>query len=1123
MALETTDQPSPRLKARYDRLLHERSEVIDDVHQDVAMIEMSNEAFKEIASTDETDKPQATVEQRDESSGIASEALPDESTERISAWDIKGPEYFQDKYLDKKNDIESRNLSDRDRIDSLAALNAKTAKELDGEVEQLMLVLDDPYTELNRDTVQSVIAELDAIAADKRQEADRYRNQLESLALIDTRDLSTEIDRVPKTRDVTESEKGEEGSSARGKTIEPISYKSEVTVAAGIEVRDIQYRSLNANIRRGVIENQLDTAEDLAALIERDEEKLKSVRGETRDSLEQNITRQKLRLLQINDELIAGVEASNAEELAYYAAENRRLLDDISDSEWPTRDSIGPDNLTRGEVMVQLERLAASNEPTSATGERSTLEKRDEVERDLARIEDLALLNEQLRKKSSELQAMEMKQAMATAGAHETDSAIHTDEESDVWALVRDPKSYAPMEEKTYLTPIHKRFSEELTTEKREKLIADEPGLNIDMSFADASNPESSRKLLMAKSNVDKLGVELLAETPDQFTYLTTAIRADSLKAMESQSAGNAANWSGLARERVKEADRLELAVANQQSERDKVEVRQRASRIRTEAETLFQKSAIAATQAEILRIERSRNEESYAHASLALTYQQRKALDDLLDGRSYAVVSSNLAQNEVVVGGNEMIRRDSTLPILTEVENEVADATRETAHETASGVEPAEMDEVESAETGELATSNLTFEPIFADASAANFIPEDLLAQTGGNWLSVVDIIAEKDDFSDVVESMFVATGKEDVYSERNPIPLDPAMPQGLIFQVQVGAYRNSIPQDLFGEFAPVMGKELGNGVTRYRAGLFKLYGQAAAARDKIRSKGYSDAFVVAYLNGEQLTGNDARDILAQARQEEDYMPRAVQPRPATGVSKETTHSESMAIPDYYNDPEAAAATQVEATPGLFFTVQVGVYSKPVKLDQLYNLEHLNSELTASGLIRYTTGRFASIEAATPKKLEARQKGVGDAFITAYLNGTRIPIDSARAVLEIQGDAVLAKELSDKSRTNSETTGTKQEKKTRKKEKAEEGKYIVIMGRFSGDVPQELANLFLDRPDLNIRRIEGPGRGAIYVSSELDSREEALEILDVSRKAGVTTAVMGRMVDGEIREIVAE
>ncbi|MGB6046413.1 MAG: hypothetical protein WBG34_02325, partial [Flavobacteriales bacterium] len=110
----------------------------------------------------------------------------------------------------------------------------------------------------------------------------------------------------------------------------------------------------------------------------------------------------------------------------------------------------------------------------------------------------------------------------------------------------------------------------------------------------------------------------------------------------------------------------------------------------------------------------------------------------------------------------------------------------------------------------------------------------------------------------------------------------------------------------------------------------------------------------------------------------------------------------------EYYNDPAAAPAKQVEAVKGLFFTVQVGVYSKPTALDRLFNITPLNSELTTTGKIRYTTGIFLNEGQAVQRRSGTVALGVSDAFVTAYLNGKRIPIRDARALLAKFGREIL-------------------------------------------------------------------------------------------------------------------
>ena len=115
------------------------------------------------------------------------------------------------------------------------------------------------------------------------------------------------------------------------------------------------------------------------------------------------------------------------------------------------------------------------------------------------------------------------------------------------------------------------------------------------------------------------------------------------------------------------------------------------------------------------------------------------------------------------------------------------------------------------------------------------------------------------------ITQEIFLLTD-EKVYSQENPIPLNPKIPKGLIFKVQVGAFRNPIPQDLFQGFAPISAEKVRDDITRYRVGYFKTYQDANQAKNQIRglSSSYRDAFVVAINNGERIKLSEARAILS-------------------------------------------------------------------------------------------------------------------------------------------------------------------------------------------------------------------------------------------------------------------
>jgi hypothetical protein len=317
-----------------------------------------------------------------------------------------------------------------------------------------------------------------------------------------------------------------------------------------------------------------------------------------------------------------------------------------------------------------------------------------------------------------------------------------------------------------------------------------------------------------------------------------------------------------------------------------------------------------------------------------------------------------------------------------------------------------------------------------------------------------------------ELVEDLFEL--RADGAERTAPILMDAAMPEGIVFKVQIGAFRKPVSEEAFSDMTPVMGETVNPGLVRYTAGLFTGFRQAADAKDKVRSRGYTDAFVVAYRDGKRIPLGEA---MRAAAAEQRAATAAVQPTapsnapastttPTTTTAPATTAPVTAAVPPanttpaatapvviqapaatapaddasvlarypasadevlatfappadataYYNVPGAAPATQVETVRGLFYTVQVGVYSRPVALDKLFNITPLNSERTETAKVRYTTGIYTDMDSVRRRREEAVTLGVKDAFITAYLNGKRIPMREAALLIEKFGPAILAK-----------------------------------------------------------------------------------------------------------------
>jgi hypothetical protein len=138
-----------------------------------------------------------------------------------------------------------------------------------------------------------------------------------------------------------------------------------------------------------------------------------------------------------------------------------------------------------------------------------------------------------------------------------------------------------------------------------------------------------------------------------------------------------------------------------------------------------------------------------------------------------------------------------------------------------------------------------------------AAFKPDDLLKET------IPDKVPEVKDENPTDELNRFSILSSSPYSESNLIPLDVALPPGVFYRIQIGAYGKVISQDAFGGLSPITGEYLKErGLTKYYAGKFKHYSDASLALLKVKTGGFPDAFIVAYYNGQKTSTSKARAL---------------------------------------------------------------------------------------------------------------------------------------------------------------------------------------------------------------------------------------------------------------------
>jgi len=248
-----------------------------------------------------------------------------------------------------------------------------------------------------------------------------------------------------------------------------------------------------------------------------------------------------------------------------------------------------------------------------------------------------------------------------------------------------------------------------------------------------------------------------------------------------------------------------------------------------------------------------------------------------------------------------------------------------------------------------------------------------------------VADTVAIHDIKKDTIPALVL---KNEVYSvfeikqgaEVEKIPIDPDVPEGLLYRIQVAVFRNPVAPSYFKGITPVYGfKMTGRDLTIYYAGMFRRLSDANKALGTVRKKGFRDAFVSAFFNGKAVSSERAAAL-------ENKWGKI----PLPGVSA---------------DEQVPADT---VPPTLTFRIEIARSQKPVKDDDLETYKKLSGTrgldivTLPDGNIVYLIGSFITWESAEEYADLLVRNGYSDAKVGAWLGKREIPVETARELFEM-------------------------------------------------------------------------------------------------------------------------
>jgi hypothetical protein len=220
---------------------------------------------------------------------------------------------------------------------------------------------------------------------------------------------------------------------------------------------------------------------------------------------------------------------------------------------------------------------------------------------------------------------------------------------------------------------------------------------------------------------------------------------------------------------------------------------------------------------------------------------------------------------------------------------------------------------------------------------------------------------------------SFFEVLTKDAAYPY-DKIIIDPAVPSGLIYRIQLAVFRNPVAPSYFKGITPVYGfKVPGTDKTNYYAGMFRRSADAKKALQVVKETGFRDAFIISMFD-KKVVSADRATVL-----ENEWSTKPLV---------------DMAIP---------GATLDTIPPTLAFRVEVARSLKPLKPDAVETLRGmaggrgLDILHLSDGNNIYLIGKFITFESAAEYADLLIRNNYRGAKVVAWLGNKEVPVETAR------------------------------------------------------------------------------------------------------------------------------
>jgi hypothetical protein len=142
------------------------------------------------------------------------------------------------------------------------------------------------------------------------------------------------------------------------------------------------------------------------------------------------------------------------------------------------------------------------------------------------------------------------------------------------------------------------------------------------------------------------------------------------------------------------------------------------------------------------------------------------------------------------------------------------------------------------------------------------NGTPTITRTETDAPTASDIEFVVERGSSFQLIEG-------DDYYKSTKDIPSHLPLPNGVIYKIQLAAFSKPIDVAIFKGMFPLWAEPINEGeIIKYYAGSFNLLAVAEKALPTVRSKGFRDAFIVAWHNGRSVQLSRAQSLEGTVQQ---------------------------------------------------------------------------------------------------------------------------------------------------------------------------------------------------------------------------------------------------------------